>query len=261
MQLTLGISTVFKRLDNALVVARNAMSLFQEIIIVVQACEFESERQEGNITIYYSRTIGLSVSRNMLLAKAKSKWLWINDDDVIIQPEHVQIVARNISRFGSNAELFAGRIGCCDCTGLYKRYRFRWAKPLLFAQVSSIEMVVNREWCLANGVRFDQDFGLGASRPAAEEPIFAADVVTAGGRVKDIPMVIISHPCNAPRLSNEESWTSDRLASTRGAAAARIGGWRGAIFLLFGIASIVGNRGNRMTVSALLKGYRYYERG
>ncbi|WP_366941979.1 glycosyltransferase [Cupriavidus basilensis] len=259
IEITLGISTIFGRYDNALAVANGARNLFDNVVVVVQGAESNCEESEGNLSIIFSDTLGLSKSRNLLLKHGKSDWLWINDDDVSFKPGHVEVVRNNIRLHGQRAKLFAGRIGCSDCTGLYKKYRFRWMTPLLFAQVSSIEMIVNRNWCLEKSIGFDHRFGLGTDLPTSEEPIFASDIIRSGGLIRDIGEVIVDHPCRSPRLTTRQSWNSEKLAMARGSVAARIGTWRGAAFLLFGFVRSITN-GSLNNAMIMFRAYVKYDK-
>lgn len=235
IEITLGISATYGRYSNAIEVARKVRNIFSKIVVVIQEAEADRKEVDGNISVYFSPTIGLSKSRNILLRNSETRWLWINDDDVDINFDHVEIVRKRIEGQGDGVTLFAGRIGCSDCLGMYKKYRFRWLRPLLFAQISSIEIIVDRDWCLKNDIEFDPQFGLGARFPTSEEPIFASDIVKSGGKIHDIEQIIVNHPCRNLRLSPEQSWKNRELTVARACVAARISGWRGLTFLLFGV--------------------------
>lgn len=258
--ITLGISTVYERLGAAMALAAACAPLFEEVLVVVQRSKSCDVKIDGNIRTIFSMDSGLSKSRNLLIQHAGSKWLWINDDDVEILPSHVNFVRNSIEGFGGRYELLAGRIGCVGSDGCYKRYRFRALTPLLFAQVSSVEMILNRHWCIERGIEFDDAFGLGTSRPVAEEPIFAADLVKAGGRIKDLGAVIVNHPCGDIGVAYSNSWSRSSISFVRGQAASRIGGGKGLVWLAFAFLSAMVHGKSFHSVRQILSGYFSKER-
>lgn len=251
--LALGISTVKSRLVEAEKLANSVSGFFDEVVVVVQDSMVSETKSVGNVRFIFRTDRGLSKSRNLLLNNVSADWLWICDDDVSISNFHVDLVRDYLRKNSDSVNVFAGRIGCLDGVGCFKNYKYRWFRPMLFAQVSSIELVVNAKWVLDKGLFFDEKFGLGSNYPIAEEPIFAADIVRAGGKICDIPYEIVRHPCSQAGLHGARSWSDTNIALSRGLAAKRIGGWRGVVVLLFWIYSSLfrGSGGVRI----LLAGY------
>jgi len=253
--LTFGISTTQSRYQGAKSIEESVRDFFDEIVIVVQGSDEDRVQRKENILIIHRKEAGLSNSRNLLLMHSTSTWLWINDDDIQLLPEHVATVRENILKYGCFTDVFAGRIGCIGCGGYFKKYRFRWFKPLLFIQLSSVEIIINRVWCEDNLIKFDPNFGLGSSMPLAEEPIFASDVLRAGGRIMDIDAIIVNHPCNEVTKTAWKSWGNENISHVRGKAAGRIGGQRGFFVLLFWIINSAVKGGSLKSVKRMVSGY------
>ena len=231
-KITLGISSVWERREGAFALAEVTKELFFEIVIVIQRAPSESCTRNGNSILIQTSDVGLSKSRNLLIHHATSRWLWIADDDVKIDEACYALVNTYILRNSGFYQMLAGRIGCTNSDEYFKNYKYRWCKPLLFAQLSSVEMIIDREWCISKNIKFDHNFGLGTVRPVAEEPIFASDVVKNGGKILDIPSVTVYHPCNSVTKSAHASWSNSKIAYIRGEAARRIGGVRGFLVLV-----------------------------
>lgn len=147
-----------------------------------------------NIRVINSFEKGLSKSRNLALDNAVGKILIIADDDVVYQNDFVAKIITAYNKF-SHATV----INFCAINqngASLKKYPTDSKKQLntfdVF-NVSSIEMTINKERLDAVGIRFDENFGLGASFEMGEEALFLFDLKNKNQQIAFENQIIVAH--------------------------------------------------------------------
>lgn len=137
---------------------------------------------------------GLSRSRNRAIQLAKADFLVVCDDDIVFEAGAFERLEESLRQYPEDALL---TFQMADLSGNpRKRYRCnsfrhdRWS----IAKVSSCEIGFWREPILRSGVRYDEEFGLGARFPLGEEVVFLKDCLDKGLSLRFVPMTISSHP-------------------------------------------------------------------
>ena len=126
--LTIGISTVFGNLDRAESLVKSLTQSFEntdwgdaaEILVVVQGSDKVISTPLGAARYVFLKGLGLSVSRNQVIAAAKGRHIWFLDDDVAVDSQQLNKVVGTL--FETQNDIHLGKIKCSDCTGYYKNY-------------------------------------------------------------------------------------------------------------------------------------------
>jgi hypothetical protein len=136
---------------------------------------------------------GLSKSRNAALRFARTRFVWLFDDDATPDIEAgLSLVDRAIQEGWS---IVTGMVVTPDGV-FFKAYPSRerrwtiWNAP----KVSSIETILDVEAVRAKGLFFDERFGLGARWIMGEEFVFMASAIRAGLVAMYVPKPIAVHP-------------------------------------------------------------------
>ena len=147
-----------------------------------------------NIRVINSFEKGLSKSRNLALENAVKKILIIADDDVVYQNDFVAKIIIAYNKFPH-----ATVINFCAINqngASLKKYPTDSKKQLnafdIF-NISSIEMTINKERLDAVGIRFDENFGLGASFEMGEEALFLFDLKNENQQIAFENQIIVAH--------------------------------------------------------------------
>ena len=195
--ITIGISTVEENLNELTIPKTDADIVY--LIVIQHKNDFKynkipaqlSRRLDVNIILSQER--GLSKSRNIIIRNARTKYIHFMDDDVRIDTDGVKSLA-------SQMRMHKGDIITGTYTTLsgsppknYKKHIFQH-NILSAAQVSSIEICVDRESIFNNGIFFDINFGLGTSLPSGEEYLLLADALRKNLLVLFSPTSVGVHP-------------------------------------------------------------------
>lgn len=136
--------------------------------------------------------VGLTRSRNIAISNISTKYGYILDDDVEINIDTIDDILKAFKETKSdliafNVETFEGQP--------FKKYSKRKSKIniILAARVSSIEIAFVTKSLLNNGIKFDEDFGLGSKYPSGEEFIFVTDCLKAGLNAISYPLTTVKH--------------------------------------------------------------------
>jgi glycosyltransferase involved in cell wall biosynthesis len=137
---------------------------------------------------------GLSRSRNRAIQLAEADFLVVCDDDIVFEAGAFERLQESLRQYPEDALL---TFQMADLSGNpRKRYRCdsfrhnRWS----IAKVSSCEIGFWRETIMHSGVRYDEEFGLGARFPLGEEVVFLKDCLDKGLSLRFVPMTISRHP-------------------------------------------------------------------
>jgi len=218
--LTLAISTTISRIEIAKELAKSLVSLNNEILLIVQGAIETQVIKCKDYEIFFLQGYGLSKSRNFAINKASMPYIWLLDDDVsMVNTQLVEDVLAN-----NNNDIFIGQIFCSDKKGYYKDYeRKNNILKLSLLRVSSIELVIKKEFIKENNIFFDESIGLGTCFPSGEENVFLLDCLNRGANYYWINQPIISHPCLLPNKSPIEYWSKRGIVESKAIVASNLG--------------------------------------
>lgn len=146
--------------------------------------------KEHKVSYIVSHETGLSKSRNLALENTSSDYLWIMDDDVLINDFAYDFIFECISNYPE--------CGILVVSHSHKKVDFLPGEKIEFINefkatcVSSIDMILNIN--KIKGVRFNEKFGLGAIYPSGEEFIFTCRLLKQKIEVIKFRRVCSYHP-------------------------------------------------------------------
>ncbi|WP_408900767.1 glycosyltransferase family 2 protein [Photobacterium piscicola] len=143
-----------------------------------------------NVRYIKSNTVGLSKSRNLAIENTNAEYLWIMDDDVGIHDsaliyvedylkKHPKLSMLVVSHSHEEIEYLPGN-------------KEQNINKISAASISSIDMIIKVD--LLNGIRFNENFGLGAKYVSGEEYIFACNLLDKGKEIIKTRKVCTYHP-------------------------------------------------------------------
>lgn len=184
--ITIAIATMSVNLENTLKAINNLSLLSPKIcfLIVSQGEKYDIQENRSNkVTIIKSTTVGLSKSRNIAINAVNSGWIWFQDDDIELDVDNVVRVVSEIAN--ENPDVFFVKIGSLENKNeLYKDYRhYQKHSYLNFLKVSSIEIIVKKEFIKNHNIRFDESLGLGTTLPCCEENKFILDCFSQSKKI------------------------------------------------------------------------------
>ena len=141
--------------------------------------------------IMRSTTKGLSVNRNIALAKATAPLLLISDDDVDYTEEGLRAV---VDAFHSHTsmDIVTFRYTSSSHTKYYPSSTCDLRTPAKGYFVTSFEIAFRRE-SVQGKIWFNENFGIGACFPSGEEEIFIHDCLASGLNGVFEPVTIARH--------------------------------------------------------------------
>ncbi|MBE1295628.1 MAG: glycosyltransferase [Rhodobacteraceae bacterium] len=158
---------------------------------------------------------GLSRSRNAALAQADQPLVLFADDDQVLDPVGIMVLAQAFVQDPGLA-LAAG----WRAERLPSRARAHRLTRLNSGRICAPEFMVRLAAIRAADLRFDTEFGLGARYPVAEDYIFVCDILRAGLAGMSLPVVTGSHPHD----STGDNWSDPDLMRARQAMISRVFG-------------------------------------
>ncbi|WP_318476254.1 glycosyltransferase [Photobacterium leiognathi] len=151
--------------------------------------EYINER----LIILNSTTKGLSVSRNLAISYSESEWVWFQDDDIELNIE-------NVTKFLDEIALDRSDFYICQIGSLenrkekYKQYKKLNMEMFLNSlKVSSIEIIAKKN--KINGIKFNEELGLGTSMPCCEENLFILNAMKNKLKISQYNNVLCYHTC------------------------------------------------------------------
>lgn len=171
-----------------------------------------------DVTVHVLGTIGLSRSRNAALDLAPGALVVFADDDMTLEPEGFQHLARAFAEdpgLGLAAGWRSDRL-----PGAGRRARAHRLHHFNAGRVCAPELMVRRSAIDAAGLRFDPAFGMGADFGLGEEYVFITDALKAGLRGVSLPVPVGRHPSE----STGDNWQRADLMQARIAMLTRVFG-------------------------------------
>lgn len=210
-RLTIAVSTLGSRLPQIDVEALPARPGWRYLMLV-QAAELPAALPvRPDIDWLRLEGVGVAASRNCAIDAAATEYLLFCDDDIQLLPDGV---ARLVAAFDARPGIAIVTAQTLGEDGVpLKAYPRRAQRLGLFnsAKTGTVEMMVRPARIRQHGVRFDTDYGAGASLPLGEEYIFIAACLRAGLAGRYVPVPIATH-CGA---SSGSDWLSPAIAEAR----------------------------------------------
>jgi glycosyltransferase involved in cell wall biosynthesis len=229
------------------------LSRLVDILVVVQFSEQEGLFLEGGSRVIFTTESGLSKSRNKVIDYCETEYFWILDDDVLPTIQDIKKILTSIEE--KSIDIFIGQIRCSDRDGDYKDYSRSRSGKLGLLRVSSIEVIVKKDFVLDKKIIFNEQLGLGSRNPAGEEICFLLDAYSAGAKFKFINENIISHPCsNELRIVRSQNNLS-RVMIAEGYIARKIGGISGFLLMLYWQMKFFAHYKRLTVLISIFKGY------
>lgn len=206
--LTIACSTFCNRLVGALAVLQSVRLASKDVtfLAVHQVPEGETLDSENrlaketllkdeNVLYFPYAERGLTRSRNRAIEKAKTKFIWFLDDDVVVSDGIFDklLTAFNTVPF-SGLTIESQKVSGGPRTRFPSHLSELTSRAIL--RVASFELIADREFLINNGVRFREDMGVGskATTDMGEESVFLADIRRQGGQLTHYAVSGCTHP-------------------------------------------------------------------
>ncbi|WP_273804032.1 glycosyltransferase family A protein [Providencia rettgeri] len=202
--LTLAISTVSRNLNSLLEYLEYLPKINDiEILIICQTFDLDMTLSTVDTTIYKNKTHiyyynekGISNSRNRSIEKSTSKYIWFLDDDIKLNITEVSKLTTYLNNSKNDCEII--KIGSLENDNeFYKNYNSRkfglCVNSIHLLQVSSIEIIINKESITKRKIYFNSNFGLGTKYPAGEENLFLIDLFKKKCTINFLDVTPIRH--------------------------------------------------------------------
>ena len=167
----------------------------------------------GEITVLVLQNSGVAKSRNAAIENTNSKYLLFGDDDIEFSEAGI---ASAINFLDANQDISILLMQAVDETGkLRKSYpgKAHALKLTNCAKAATYEMAIRVSDIKSKGIRFDENFGAGATNYIGDEYIFIADALRAGLKGQFEPYVIATHPTQSS--GSLQNSAKDRSARAR----------------------------------------------
>lgn len=222
--LTIAYSTLASRVRNIQFPDRRED---REILVLVQnENETSYVISEPKARLVELKDRGVAKSRNAALDRASGKYLLFADDDVTFSDAGIDSAVEYLEAHQNCAIVLARAV---DQSGeLRKRYQTD-ITPLKLtnsARAATYEMLVRLDAIRERGIRFDENFGAGATFYLGDEYIFIADALRAGLSGVHLPITIATHP----RESSGSRWGEASDLAARSQVFTRVFGWKAPFF-------------------------------
>ena len=185
--LTIAISTLG---DNYVSLIKKIISFLNNVnkkivfLIIVQTNHINKIKYpENRISVVFSNSIGLSISRNIAINNVKTKWIWFQDDDIVLNIPKLNQLVSSLQK--SLSDVFLTKILSLESqNNYYKNYSYyNFSKKRLALHVSSIEIIANVNFIKKNKLFFCSRLGLGSKYPVGEENLFMLNIIKNGGKI------------------------------------------------------------------------------
>ena len=177
---------------------KNCNSIDYSIIVVDQSeskKDLNTISDKFDIKYYNIQANGLSNSRNFAISKSSAQICLLCDDDIIYEKNFYEIIINAFDQNESDVITFYAKN---DDGFLFKNYPSitnHSYKSISF--INSFLIAFKREKIIANNIKFDPLFGLGAIFETADEYIFLRNILQKKLRLISCPKIILTHPQNS----------------------------------------------------------------
>ena len=173
-------------LDSSLIEFQNVMVINQDPIKKNNSIK---KNLENDINWFDFDAIGLSQSRNMGIRLATDEYIYLTDDDIVIN-ENFDFEVNRAIKNNPDVDILAFQVG-----GIEKEYKSYKEKEkdinyLGSLQLSSVQLVMKKSFIMKHRLQYDESFGAGAKYKMGEENIFLIDALRKGARIKYVPIEI-----------------------------------------------------------------------
>jgi glycosyltransferase involved in cell wall biosynthesis len=234
--LTFGFSTLSNRVGN---ITFPPLRADREVLVIIQNPEdrawtgkdLSEIAMREDVEIVELTSLGVAKSRNAAIDRAQGKYLIFSDDDIQFVEQGLEeaieyleqhpkidlVLGAAINEKGEKRKRYPSEIGPLT--------KFNSAKAATYEMLIRVDAIRNK------GIRFDENFGAGATNYLGDEFIFIADLIDAGGKGVSHPAVLAIHP----EESSGSRWGSARDFNARLAIFDRVFG-KGAFLIRLGFA-------------------------
>ena len=252
--ITVSISTISKNLYK-FIKTFNFSNLVHanEVIIIVQGEIFNKEiyNIDKKFIIIQDENIGISNSRNVAIANASCDYIWFLDDDIIMYKNSILSLKKHIAE--NLSDIYTVRMHYENTEIPYKRYSNRASiRRMDSLKVSSVELIVSRQFLNDKNIKFNKNIGLGTKYPSSEENIFYLDAFDNNAKINHIAEYLIAHPY-IDRKKNH--FSNPNILFAKGVFCKRYGGVFGFIILLYFAFKVFSVSINLKLLIHLLNGY------
>ena len=145
----------------------------------------------NDFTIVTSNTKGISINRNVAISHATAPLILISDDDVVYSEDGLTEVIKGFQAH-PEADIIAFKYESSNSNKYYPATPVDLDSPPKGYFVSSIEIAFRKD-AVKGRVRFNENFGIGATFPYGEEDIFLRDCHDTGLKGIFLPVTIARH--------------------------------------------------------------------
>jgi glycosyltransferase involved in cell wall biosynthesis len=180
----------------------------------------------SDVTVRHFFDKGLSKNRNHLLDMAEAQICLIMDDDVSLVPNIANVVQDAFKRH-YDADIITFQTISDKRVKSYSEKAYTHTIKTL-TQVSSIEVAFRLSVIKQHHLKFDTDFGIGATYEIGEEFIFLVDAYNKGLKLFYEPKVLATHEDESSGYG-----LSDEVLYARGAVYMRVFGYKSIALYIF----------------------------
>ena len=189
LPLTIGYSTLANRAKNI-----KFLNSVCNLVLVQNPDAIVLPNFSNEISVVELQGKGVAKSRNAAIDHAKTKYLIFGDDDIEFSEAGIN---EAITYLDANPQITILLMQAVDENGkLRKSYpaKAHALKLTNSAKAATYEMAIRVADIKSAGIRFDENFGAGATNYLGDEYIFIADAIRAGLKGQFEPIVIATHP-------------------------------------------------------------------
>lgn len=222
--LTIAYSTLPTRLKG---ITYPAKSDDREILVLVQNFDESSYVfTERSAKLVELKNRGVAKSRNAALDRASGEFLLFGDDDMQFIESGID---EALSYFKAHPDCDIILARAVDEAGNLRRNYVDDVTPLKLtnsARAATYEMLVRVDAFREKQIRFDENFGAGATNYLGDEYILIADALRAGLKGVHLPVNLAMHP----KDSSGTRWGSEADLAARAKVFSRVFGWSAPIY-------------------------------
>jgi glycosyltransferase involved in cell wall biosynthesis len=208
LPLTIGYSTLANRAKNI-----KFLASVSNLVIVQNPEGTITPTFTGEVKVLELQSRGVAKSRNAAILNTNTEYLIFGDDDIEFSESGI---AAAINLLNTNPHISILLMQGVDETGkLRKIYPSKGhdLKLTNSAKAATYEMMIRVSDIKAAGIKFDENFGAGATNYLGDEYIFIADALRAGLKGRFEPIVVATHPTESS--GNIRNSASDRRARAK----------------------------------------------